>query len=375
MAQTVKQARRESVKGYPGVFKRPNTRPAIYEFWYFDSHGKRRWKTAECVGDLKSAVQERADLMGKVSKGELVAPTKQTFSEYANEWLESKTKIRDTTRDGYQHTIESHLRPSLGRVKMSDLTENHVARMVADLEARGFQPGTIRNTLNVLSGMLKTGVRRGVISRNVVSNLSPDERPGRVDGRKLELLNAEQVQKVIDVAGNHRPMVELAVQTGLRAGEILGLEWRDIDWDEQVIRVRRQLNPLGVVGPVKTESSERDVVLPAGLARTLKLHRIASPASLETDPVFVTKDGTRLGRSWMMKITQILSRRAGFNIRWHDLRHAYASYMISNGVDIIFVSNQLGHKTADITLKVYTHVYNRARHQERAREVLSEAFG
>ena len=172
-------------------------------------------------------------------------------------------------------------------------------------------------------------------------------------------------------------MIASAILTGLRQSELLGLRWRDIDFDEELIRVRSALDRHGNDVPPKTEHAVRDVILIPALADLLREHRETSAFKGSEDYVFASRVGTPL--HWRNVARRGLNpalAKAGIEpLRWHDLRHTFASLLIAGGANVVFTSRQLGHGSSDITLRVYSHLFDRAEQAQRTRDLLEATVG
>ena len=176
-------------------------------------------------------------------------------------------------------------------------------------------------------------------------------------------------------------MLATAVFSGLRLMELLGLRWADVDLERGELHVRSQLSRKGALVPLKTRSCRRDVVLMPELAATLKRHRLASRHSLPEDFVFCGAAGRPLHfrnvqRRGMDEAVERASLEAAKRYpTMHDLRHCFASLLIGQGLDVVFVSRQLGHANPSTTLRVYASELDNIRHGDSVRTVLSEQFG
>jgi integrase len=168
-----------------------------------------------------------------------------------------------------------------------------------------------------------------------------------------------------------------AILTGLRQSELLGLRWRDIDFEDGLIRVRSALDRHGNDVPPKTEHAVRDVVLIPALADSLREHRTQSAFSGSDDYVFASKVGTPLHwRNVSRRALKPALEAAGIEpLRWHDFRHTFASLLIGGGANVVFTSRQLGHGSSDITLRVYSHLFDRAEQAQRTRDLLQATLG
>lgn len=444
--------RRISVKGHRGVYYRelPGGRRR-YEISFTDSTGRRRWKTVD--GKLEDAQAALDEIRGKKRRGEKVAPSRATLAEVASLWLASQTQLRPRTRERYEVALRVHVLPRLGRLRASELTEDHAAFLIEDmgkgvyfhdpereaiaklrhklrgsrawrdpdveriakLEAeiaereaawkasgprleravrklkladgesvvRPFDGWTVRATLTPLSRIMAFAVRRGMAPANPVTRLERGERPS-VGRREMRILERDDIEKLLAAASDrYRPLLATAVFTGLRLGELLGLTWADIDLDAGLVRVRKQLDTKhGTLVETKTPQAVRDVVLMPALGRLLREHKLASPHSTRTDPVFASTKGTpmhvrNISRRGLEKAIEKaeLDEEGKPRFRFHDFRHTFASLLIAQGADVVFVSRQIGHANPSITLGIYSHLFDRAQHAERTSALLEAGFG
>ena len=241
----------------------------------------------------------------------------------------------------------------------------------------GYSGWSIRSILTPLSRLFSHAVRRDVIVVSPISKLDRTERPA-VWKREQRILNSAEIGRVLGAAPpRYRTLVASAILTGLRQSELLGLRWRDIDFEDEFIRVRNAVDRHGADVPLKTEHAVRDVVLIPALAGALREHREQSAFNRPEDYVFASRVGTPLHwRNVSRRALEPALRKAGIEpLRWHDLRHTFASLLIVGGANVVFTSRQLGHGSSDITLRVYSHLFDRAEQAERTRTVLQEMVG
>jgi integrase len=176
------------------------------------------------------------------------------------------------------------------------------------------------------------------------------------------------------------PHYELALATGLftglRVSELLGLTWNDVNLEEKVVRVRFQMDRTGERSLLKTEAGRRDVILIDHLRDEFQRRRRASDFAQGTDLVFATSTGRTIGhRNLTRRGLEKACARAGLSdVTFHVLRHTFASVLIGQGHDPVFVSSQLGHANPAITLRVYSHLFDARRHADRARAQLQGEF-
>jgi integrase len=198
----------------------------------------------------------------------------------------------------------------------------------------------------------------------------------------MRTLTREEIGKLLGAADQaHRALLATAVFTGLRLGELLGLTWANVDFEASTVQVRRQLARTGGRVEPKTPQAVRDVILMPALARMLREHRLGSRFAQPEDFVFASGQGRGLGQSVARKALARAKKQAKLDggdktpLRVHDLRHCFASLLIAQGSNVVFVSRQLGHGDASITLKVYAHLFDAAEHAQRASAELEASFG
>src|ERR687885_653947 len=255
--------------------------------------GKPRYKT---VGvKLGEARGQRDLLASKAHTGLLPPPTRLTFVQLAESWLEGFEALvaagerGERTLENYRYHLDKHLLPALGRKQLTEITTDDIAQLIARLRARGLAAKTINGALVPLGRILQHALRRGHISDNPLRRLEQHERP-RVHRREQRVLDHTEISRLLDTA----------LYTGMRLSELLGLTWADIDLDTGLIHVRYQLSRARADQParrvrLKTEAATRDIPLVPQLAALLKRHKLASPHSRDSNYVFASTRGTPLG--------------------------------------------------------------------------------
>jgi integrase len=334
-------------------------------YYYFNG------KTYVAAGATEGeAVAAQAEARGRAARGEQVTPAKITFGEVAEAWFESK-KIRAKTRRDYGRSLDNVVLPKFGKKKIGAVTVDDIAALIRDLEKDGKSANTILNHLKPLSGTLAFAVRRRYISSNPYEALTRDDRPAR--GRKPEahewsddeiaslIEAAEQMAKQPEARQDYSMLLRLALYAGLRIGELLGLTWKDVDLDEGVLRVERQWLRDGTYGPPKTEAGIRRVPLSQDMVKHLKEWKLRSPHSGYEKPVFAGRDGRPLGhRNATRRGFEKARDLAGIEgVTFHDMRDAFASKMISRGIDVVALAKVMGHADIKETLNTYSHLFNR----------------
>jgi hypothetical protein len=213
-------------------------------------------------GGENEALAKQAELRGKAARGERhVLPAKMTFEEVAEIWLESK-RVRPYTRRNYRASLDNVLLPRFGRRKIASITTDDVAALIRMLERKGLAPATITDYLKPLNGTMIFASRRGLIGLNPCSLLTRDERPQARERRPDHVWSDDEIDALIQAAEqlacqpasryDYSPLIRTALFTGLRLGELLGLQWQDVDLAEGLLFVRRQWTRMGAYGPTKS---------------------------------------------------------------------------------------------------------------------------
>jgi integrase len=370
--------RRQPVPRHPGIYYRPRPGGKVqppYEIRYLDSSGKRRWEVVH--GSLDDAQARRAELRLRRRRGERIEPIRQTFAEYAWEWLE-RQPVRERTREKHSWALREHLIPYFGRRRLDQITVDDVAGFIAHMRRKGLRGWTIQTALRPLSKILAQAARRGAIAVNPCGQLERGERPNLDDQRPKRILSLEEMQAVIAAADSerYRCLIELLIAAGLRIGEALGLAVGDLDREHSLIRVEYQLGRDGNRTPLKTAESRRAIDIPPPLMRRLLALAAERGALFDQGAlVFASQSGTGLER----KVAREALKRAVKAARipppepsLHDLRHSHASMLIALDVSVVEVQRRLGHRKPDTTLRVYAHQW---KEREARRSQIGQQLG
>jgi integrase len=319
-------------------------------------------------------------LQTRVAAGEYVAPTRLTFSEYADRWLETQThRLRPSTRDGYEYHLRVHINPRFGRRRLQAITVDDVAALIGSMMEAGYAAWTIKGATVVLSRVMASAVRSRTIAANPVRQLDKTERP-TAQRRELPRFDHDDVARLISATpSRYRTLVAVSVLTGLRQSESLGLTWADVDLKEGLLRVRRQLTRRGVLTEPKTEAAKRDIPIAPSLGTMLAAHRedaFRRGHAKTTDFVFASERGTPLGHRHIVRrgLDKALAAAALPHISWHSLRHIAASLYIAAGCDVAYLSALLGHANPSITLSIYAHAFAERDRAAEMRDRMEEAF-
>ena len=326
-------------------------------------------------GKTRKEVQEKLKVaLREQQQGTLVTAPRQTLAQFLTDWLENSQRqsVRPRTYERYEELVRLHIAPALGRYELQKLSAQHLQAFYAKKAEEGLSATTINHFHNVLHKALDTAVKWNLVARNVCDLVSPPRRK-RYEVHPLTL---EQVHKLLAVVEGHEmeALFRLALATGLRRGELMGLKWQDINLDAGTLQVRRILSRVPskmpgkgyVEAEPKTQKSRRSVVIAPFALEALKQHRErqreaeikAGPLWQDHDFVFCTSIGTHLNPTRdMLDQLKVLLKKAGLpDIRFHDLRHSAATLLLSVGVHPKVVQEILGHSQISITMDVYSHV-------------------
>ncbi len=182
----------------------------------------------------------------------------------------------------------------------------------------------------------------------------------------MAILEGDDLAKVFDHAGSYRPLFEMLAYTGFRIGELLGLVWAEVEFDGGILHVHRQLSRKRVHRQFKTEAAEREVILAPAVVRLLRERWLASAHKDPDALIFCTRHGRgpnyrRVGDVFRAAVTRSGVRGAG-RLSLQSLRHGYASLLIAENLNPLFVSRQLGHANPNVSLSAYSHLFARREH-------------
>jgi integrase len=307
------------------------------------------------------------------------------LGEYLGRWLADSVRdtVRPTTFERYEQIVRLHIRPVLGQLKLKSLTSAHVRGLYRQKLDAGLSPRSVQYVHVTLHKALEQAIADGLIPRNATEAVKPPQ----VRREEMRPLTAEQVRILFDAAKGDRleALYVLAVTTGLRQGELLGLKWDDVDLEAGTLRVRRTLT-TAKGGPQltapKTKGSRRTVKLTQSAVKALRSHlerqldEIDKAGSLwrENGLIFASESGDPMDRRNLTthRFKPLLKRAGLPQIRFHDLRHTCATLLLTKNVNPKIVSEMLGHASIAITLDTYSHVLPNM--QDSAAEAMEDAL-
>ncbi|MEW2588407.1 tyrosine-type recombinase/integrase [Streptomyces virginiae] len=357
------------------------------------------------------ALAKLTEKIAASNRGVPVPSAQGSVSAYLTYWLEAVAvhQLRENTHTRYTACVHQHLIPGLGKKKLAKLSAKDVRTWLNQLRttcqccARGIDahrdharccaagtccskrlsPLTLAYIHSVLKSALEHAVREEEITRNVARNV----RTGTPRPRRIEPLTADEARHFLAAVRYDRlfALYELALRTGLRKGELLGLQWEDLDLQKGTASIRRTLQRTQTGGlttiPTKTRASERRIALPSECIHSLKERRegqegergSAAGGRRDSGLVFTTQAGGPIDSANLNRSFRALLDRAGLRrIRFHDLRHSTATLLLEQGVELVVIKELLGHAHIGVTATVYAHV--RLRLQRDAIDLLGRAL-
>ena len=337
----------------------------IYTGLGSDEKPRRHFETVR--GRKGDAQRRLTELLSSLDKGVYTPPGRLTVAEHLHQWLEGyvKTNCSSRTLDGYQSIIERHLIPALGHVQLKQLHPQTIQAYYGKA-CEKVSTRTVAKHHRLLSQALKYAVRQGYLGRNPCDLVDAPS----WKGRPMRTLTPGEVETLFDMVQDSPiyPTTYTAVSTGLRQAELLGLRWRDIDLDMLSISVSQTLYKRRGVCQFKepkTAHSRRRVAMTPKLALFLREYRaekesmywqLRKPLTLD-DLVFSSVEGKPLDPSMLSHEFARIANQAGLeNVRFHDLRHTFASLMLLRGAKPKVISEALGHSSVAFTMDVYSHI-------------------
>ena len=326
--------------------------------------GKRLSRHVTFRGTKREAQAELNRLLNRKNEGTYIDPTKMSVAEYLEHWLTVDIDRRVARKTAVRHRqiVQRQIAPRIGNVPVRKLTPTHIEAFEAQLQQDGYVKGrkagqgltaqTVLHVHRTLSQALAHAVNAGVLFKNPAEQVKPP-RPPR---REIAILTKPEVATLLHAAGPLYLPVLVAVTTGMRRGELLGLRWSDIDLKAARLTVNQSLERLKgktTFKSPKTHGSRRTITLPALTVEALREHRSAKPRIGAGELVF-SHDGIPWDPDSLTKAFDRLVQATGVRrITFHGLRHTHISHQLMDGVHVKVVSEQAGHANVSITLSVY----------------------
>ena len=323
----------------------------------------------ECEEKLKALKEE----LGKVA--ERIKPD-MPFGDWLDFWYQnfSKPALRETTRAGYENCIYQHIIPSIGTIPLCKLSQNDLQQFYANLKKNGrlqysetCGTGVSNRLVRACHARCRSALEKAVAENLITRNPSLGCKLPPKKGREMQVLTPAEISRFLAHAKEegYYELFLLELSTGMRRGEILGLKWSDLNLSGGSLRIAREVVPAGgkiVIQPPKTKNSIRTVVLPPYMVAILAdMKKSKTCEWIFPSPV---KEGEPRNPTAIHRRFKLILERSGCkNIRFHDLRHTFATMALENGMDVKTLSDMIGHISAETTLNIYAHITDTMRAQ------------
>ena len=338
--------------------------------------GMRLTKYAKTQRECRDWVKET---LTKIGNGLTFSGTQVTLSKFVDSWLNGKElSIRPQTVSAYRALVKQHIMPLMGEMRLQDIQPTHLKQLYLSKKEEGRGARTVQVIHMVMHAVLRQAVKEGILGRNPADAV---QRP-KVETAERHILTEEQAQQLIIATENTRygTLIYMALMTGMREGELLGLKWSDLDWTKGQLYIQRQLQVKKVNGsvmvPPKTKAGVRHIKLGPGTLGRLVSHRELQELLKdgnqarweENDLIFPNTIGKPMSARNMYEDYKALLKENGLPaINFHALRHTALSIMLDMGTPVNTVQKWAGHSMASVTTDTYGHSMAHAENEVAAR--------
>jgi integrase len=348
--------------------------------------GERRIRYHSFKGTKREAEREAVRLIASTGSGDYVDPSRITVAQFLDRWERdwAAANVSPKTLERYTELLRRHVRPHLGTVPLQKVKAAALVELYGRLQAEAkLAPRTVGHVHRVLHRALGHAAQWGLVAQNVVDLVEPP----RVEEEEISIIRSDRVADLLRRLQGRSiyPLGAMALSTGMRRGELLGLRWGDIDLDRGVIRVEQSLETTKAglrFKPPKTRHGRRSITVPPAIVALLRslwreLHERRLALGLGKAPaeglVFANLDGNPrhpggVTKEWKRAMTAI----GMADVTLHSLRHTHASQLIAAGLDVLTISRRLGHGSPAITLGIYGHLFTNT--DDRAASIMQAAF-
>jgi integrase len=348
--------------------------------WYVlvSYRGRRK---AKCVGSREAAEQVRRQVEAKLALGDLsvldtTADRKPNFAKYADGWLKDYARIecKTSTAKGYEGVLKQYLRPRFGAKSLDEIRRNDIKALINDLITKNLSRNTIRNALCVIRSLFNYAIEEGLVESNPAARLGRFTRSAKTPETKGIALTTIEIRQFLraaqEICPDYHPLLLLAVRAGLRRGELVAVRWGDIQFGgdetdcERFILVRH--NYVRREHTTTKSKKSRRVDLSRELRRILIEIRdkrlleayLNGKTDISDELVFRSSSGSIVDPDnlYHRVFLPVLAKAGIRRIRLHDLRHTFGSQLLQNGASIVYVKEQMGHSSIQVTVDIYGHL-------------------
>lgn len=322
----------------------------------------------ECVAKLEKLKGECGSVRSTQVRSDML------FRDWLNEWYQNdaKPRLRPTTQLQYEGFISRHLIPGLGEIPLNQLTQGELQQFFRHMKESGrkvqverYGPGMADRSVRSCHAVCQMALDKAVEEKLIHTNPAVGCKLPPLKGKEMKILTLEEIQRFL-IQAKAEGMYELfllELTTGMRRGELLALRWDDLHFHTGKLHIDKQVYPVGgklIISEPKTKAANRTIILPPAMVELLAEYK----KSVFSDLMFPsrTKPEQPIDPCYVRKRLQVILKRAGCNkVRFHDLRHTFATMSLENGMDIKTLSTIIGHVSAETTLNTYTHITDEMR--------------
>jgi integrase len=307
----------------------------------------------------KKATEKLREVEDQLRRG-IYLPDKKipTFKQVAKDWVEfKKPNLRHSTWSVYEGHTRNHFH-DFDPLRINRITTAKVEKFITASHNEGMNISTLKKILVTLGQIMAYAVRHGYIDHNPVRDAERPRGNGETEEEKIRVLAPFEINSLLNAEKDmkYRTLFRLAIFSGSRQGELLGLKWSDVDWENNQIHIQRTFNNQRWYN-TKTEASNRKIDLGPAMMKELKEWKLACPPN-DLDLIFPNEAGQPINHNNLVNrhFEPALKKAEIEKIRFHDLRHTYASLLIEQGENIKYIQTQLGHSSPTVTWNVYAHL-------------------
>lgn len=335
-------------------------------WWVFIHHDNKR--QSKKIGPDKSLAKEVAKkIRTMIAQGEFTISTAPLFKEYAEHWLNDYVKElrRHSTYERYGEILKRHVYPTLGNKRIDKINRGMIRNLLLSLHKKDLSKSTLSLVRDAINGPMSYALDEELVTANPVLGITKRLNLERDRRKEVHPFNGEEVTLFLDTCKDgypgFYPFFLCAFRTGMRLGELLGIQWGDVDFNSRFIEVKRSYR-RGIIGPTKTGKTRR-VDMSNQLTEALKMlskrrkrEALRDGMGEPVETIF-HRDGEPMDQKFIRRQFKRILRKAGFrDMRFHDIRHTYASLLLTQGESLVYVKEQMGHHSIQVTVDIYGHL-------------------
>lgn len=343
---------------------------ALKNPWYFEfeggqnQDGKRKRIKKRGFRTKKEAEKSLIEAQNANIKGEYITPSKLSVPEYVEQWVNTNNNLTEDTKELYLSYLKNHIQPYFINIEVGKITPLNVTNFLQQLRSKGLSDSTVKRIYSVLNAAFNSAEKFDIVSKNVVSKVGTP----RIRKRELKIWSMEYLKYFLEVTreeSRYSIIFYLAAMTGMRQGELIGLRWKDIDFENSMIRIQQTYSRKEKLrAGAKTNKSIRSLAISPETVTKLLEHkslfeneRELNESYIDNDLVICSEKGTPVPPSGIHKVwKRLLLKYKAPNITFHGLRHTHATILLYQGVHPKIVSERLGHSSISITMDIYSHL-------------------